>query len=173
MYDKDSQPIDDGIEKVQFDKNVKKKGDKVAWNERMGLGSNVKLAESMITGRYIDILGKRRLIEFRLNEVKEVEKIDEAMKLSFAGLGNTYMSKTVDKKVVVNEGVVSTINRDKFYTDGKQVFVVQTPAQNLNEGKVKEEKPVMNEQMDKMKHLLGYKPEAYIDTKNVKKNRKF
>ena len=174
MYDKDSQPVDDGIEKVQFDKNVKKKGEKVAWNERMGLESNVKLSESMITGRYKNILGKSQLIEFRLNEVQEIESVDEGFAaLNFAGLGNTYMSKTIDKKVVVNEGVVNTINRDKFYTDGKQVFVIQTPTQSLNEGEVKEEKPVINEQMDKMKHLLGYKPEAYVNTNNVKKNRKF
>jgi hypothetical protein len=175
MYNKDTQPIEDAeLEKVQFDKNVKQKGDDVAWNERMGLGSNIKLGESMITGRYIDALGKRRLIEFRLNEVLEVKTIDEGMKLSFDGLGNTYMSKTVDKKVVVNEGVVNTINRDKFYTNGKQVFVVQTPAQTLNESdERKMEMPVVNEQVDKMKHLLGYKPEAYVDTKNVKKNRKF
>ena len=41
------------------------------------------------------------------------------------------------------------------------------------EGAVIEEKPVMNEQMDKMKHLLGYKPESYVSTKGVKNNRKF
>jgi hypothetical protein len=176
MYNKDTQPIEDEqVEKVQFDKNVKKKGDEVAWNERMGLGSNVKLAESMITGRYKDVLGKSRLIEFKVGEVQEVEKIDEGacMKLSFVGLGNKYFGKTVDKKVVVNEAVSSTLEKDSFYTDGQKVFVVQAKAQSLNEGEVKEEKPVVNEQMDKMKHLLGYKPDSYVDTKNVKKNRGF
>ena len=173
MYNKDTQPVDDGIEKVQFDKNVKKKGDKVAWNERMGIGSNVKLSESMITGRYIDILGKRRLMEFRLGEVTEVEKIEEGtMKMSFDGLGNTYFSKTVDKKVVVNEGVVDLMESYKFYTDGEKVFSLKNPVQQLTEGKT-DEKPVINEQMDKMKHLLGYKPDSFVNTKNIKKNRGF
>lgn len=174
MYNKDTQPIEDAnVNKTQFDKNVKRTGDKVAWNERMGLGSNVKLSESMITGRYIDILGKRRLMEFRLGEVKELKKVDEgAMKLSFDGLGNTYMSKTVDKKVVVNEGVVDIMETYQFYTDGEKVFSVKNPVQSLNEGEVKE-KPVVNEQVDKMKHLLGYKPDSYVTTKNVKKNRGF
>jgi len=173
MYDKDSQPIDDGIEKVQFDKNNKKKGDKVAWNERMGIESNMKLGESMITGRYIDELGKRRLMEFRLGEVEEVEAIAEhEAKMSFDGLGNTYMSKTVDKKVVVNEGVVDIMENYQFYTNGEKVFSIKNPVKQLNENEVKE-KPVVNEQMDKMKHLLGYKPEAYVSTKGVKQNRKF
>ena len=162
MYNKDTQPVEDGIEKSQFDK------DKSGWNDREGL------KESMITGRYIDILGKRRLMEFRLNEVTEVEKLDEniSMELGFDGLGNTYLSKTVNKKVTVNETVVNAINSHKFYTDGKSVVAVKNPVQNLNEGEIKE-KPVVNEQMDKMKHLLGYKPNSFITTKNVKKNRGF
>ena len=175
MYDKDNTFVEDAqVDKMQFDKNVKKKGDKVAWNERMGIGSNVKLGESMITGRYIDALGKRRLMEFRLNEVSEVKALDEnfEMKLSFDGLGNTYMSKTVDKKVVVNEGVVDLMEMYKFYTDGKSVVALQNPIQSLTEGEIKD-KPVVNEQMDKMKHLLGYKPESYVSTKGVKQNRNF
>jgi hypothetical protein len=175
MYGKDSQPVDDGIEKVQFDKNVKKKNDDVAWNERMGLNSNIKLSESMITGRYIDVLGKRRLMEFRLNEVKEIEKLDEniLMELSFDGLGNIYLSKTIDKKVVVNEAVVNAMNTHKFYTDGKSVVAIKNPTQQLTEGSVKDDKLVVNEQIDKIKHLLGYKPDSFVNTRNVKKNRGF
>lgn len=163
MYNKDTQPVEDGIDKVQFDK------DKSGWNDRKGL------KESMITGRYIDILGKRRLMEFRLNEVTEVEKLDEniSMELSFDGLGNTYLSKTVDKKVIVNEAVVDAMSTHKYYTDGKIVIGMKNPVQNLNENEHKDEKPVINEQMDKMKHLLGYKPDNFVNTKNVKKNRGF
>lgn len=163
MYNKDTQPVEDGTDKVQFNK------DKSGWNEREGL------KESMITGRYIDILGKRRLMEFRLNEVTEVEKLDEniTMELGFDGLGNTYMSKTVDKKVIVNESVVNAISSHKYYTDGESVVAIKNPTQSLNEGEVKEEKLVINEQMDKMKHLLGYKPDSFVNTKNVKKNRGF
>jgi len=171
QYNKEPQPVQDTeVDKVQFDKDVKKKGDKVAWNERMGLGSNVKLKESMITGRYMDDLNKRRLIEFKLGDVQEVKKIDEdaCVKLDFTGLGNKYLAKTVDKKVVVNEAVGNTLETDKFYTDGKLVFVVQTPAQSLNEGKTKKEKPVVNEQQEKMRHLLGYNPKSYVSTKNIK-----
>jgi len=158
---------------------VKQKGDKVAWNERMGIGSNVKLGESMITGRYLDILGKRRLMEFRLVDVQEFADnkgegfaVENLFEMDFTGLGNKYLSKTVDKKVVVNEAVGSTLENDKFYTDGKEVFVIQTPAQSLNES-VTTEKPVVNEQMDKMKHLLGYKPDSFVNTTNIKKNRGF
>ena len=162
-YNKDTQPVEDGIDKVQFDK------DKSGWNEREGL------KESMITGRYIDVLGKRRLMEFRLSEVNKVEKLDEniIMELSFDGLGNTYMSKTVDKKVVVNETVVNAISSHKFYTDGNSVVAMKNPTQNLHESDERKMEIPLNEQMDKMKHLLGYKPNSFVNTKNVKKNRGF
>ena len=173
MYDKDNTFVEDAqVDKMQFDKNVKKKGDKVAWNERMGIGSNIKLSESMITGRYIDILGKRRLIDFNLSEAVVVKSAEDNFPLDFTGLGNTYKSKTVDNKVIVNEGVVSVMESHKFFTDGKEIFALKNPVQSLNEGEVKD-KPVVNEQIDKMKHLLGYKPEKFVSTKGVKQNRKF
>lgn len=163
MYNKDTQPVEDGIDKSQFDK------DKSGWNDRAGL------KESMITGRYIDILGKRQLMEFRLNEVTEVEKLDEAicMELGFDGLGNTYMSKTVDKKVVVNESVKSAISSHKYYTDGESVVSIKNPTQPLNESDERKMEMPLNEEMKKMKHLLGYKPDNFVNTKNVKKNRGF
>jgi len=167
MYDKDTQPVDDGEKKVQFDKNVKGKGKGVAWNERMGLGSNIKLSESMITGRFINALNKRALLEFNMNEVAELsEGAEDLFELDFTGLGNKYQSRTINKKVVVNEAVASALGGHKFYTDGKQVFAMKNPVQKLNEGEVKP-KRVISEQEKKMKHLLGYKPQNYIDTKNI------
>ena len=171
MYNKDPQPVEDTTaKKVQFDK------EQTGWNERMGIGNEKSLKESMVTGRYIDILDKRRLMEFRLNEVLELvdEKATEFLfELDFIGLGNTYLSKSVDKKVVVNEAVVNAMGSHKFFTNGKEVFAIKNPVQKLNEGEVKTEKPVISEQMDKMKHLLGYKPETFTNTSNVKKNRGF
>lgn len=168
MYNKDNTFVEDAKEdKVQYDKNNKKSGDKVAWNERMGIGSNVKLNESMVTGRYIDALGKRRLIEFRLSEVETGEINENLMKLSFDGLGNTYHSKSVDGKVIVNESVVNLMKANVFYTDGNKIFAQKRPVQNINES-VENKKTVVNEQQEKMKHLLGYEPKNYINTKNIK-----
>ena len=165
MYNKEAQPTQaTGVDKVQFDK------EQSGWNERDGI------KESMITGRYHDALGKRRLIDFTLNEVKKIttDMIKESLfELDFTGLGNTYNSKTVDNKVSVNEGVVKAIDTHKFYTDGKKIFAVKNPVQSLTEGASKESKPIVNEQVDKMKHLLGYKPETFTNTINVKKNRGF
>ena len=90
MYNKDTQPTDKGIDKVQFDKEKSK------WNEREGI------KESMITGRYIDELGKRHIIDFTLGEVKICESPEDFFPLDFAGLGNTYNSKTVDNGVIVS-----------------------------------------------------------------------
>jgi hypothetical protein len=167
MYNKEAQPTQaTGVDKVQFDK------EQSGWNERDGI------KESMITGRYMDALGKRKLIDFTLNEVKKLTtpsgtaRQTGLFELDFTGLGNTYNSKTVDNKVSVNEGVVNAISSNKFYTDGKQIFAIKNPAKSLNEN-VNNDKPVVNEQMDKMKHLLGYKPETFTNTTNVKKNRGF
>jgi len=163
MYNKDTMKTDQGIDKVQFDK------EKSGWNERKGI------EESMITGRYHDDLNKRRLIDFTLNEVHGVtaDKLDENFsELDFTGLGNSYVSKTIDNKVVVNEGMSGILETYKFYTNGKKVVAVKNPVQKLNESTTVK-KPVVNEQVDKMKHLLGYKPETFTSTSNVKKNRGF
>ena len=167
MYNKDPQPVEDTTaKKVQFDK------EQTGWNERQGI------KESMITGRYHDALGNRRLIDFTLSEAKILTTPSGTVrqtglfKLDFTGLGNTYNSKTVDNKVSVNEGVVKAITEHKFYTDGKKIFAIKNPVQSLNEAALKTN-PVVNEQVDKMKHLLGYKPNNFVNTANVKKNRGF
>lgn len=161
MYNKDTQPIETGIDKSQFNK------EESGWNEREGL------KESMITGRYIDALGKRRIIDFTLGEVKLTESPENYYELDFTGLGNAYLSKSVDNKVIVNEGVVNVMGSHKFYTNGKNIIAVKNQVQNLTESELKNQKPVVNEQIDKMKHLLGYKPKEFVNTTNVKKNRGF
>ena len=65
------------------------------------------------------------------------------------------------------------MNEHKFFTDGTKVFAMKNPVQNLNENEQKTEKRPVNEQFGKMKHLLGYKPDVYMNTDNVKKNRGF
>lgn len=158
MYNKDQQPVEDTkAKKVQFDK------EQTDWNERMGL------KESLVSGKYIDVLGKRHIVDFKLNEVKEIKELapeNDLYPLDFAGLGNTYNSK-----VQVNEDVKTAIESYQFYTDGTKVFAYK-PVQNLS-GAALKTKPVVNEHVDKMKHLLGYNPKNYVDTSNVKKNRGF
>ena len=144
---------------------------KSGWNDPKGV------SESMISGRYRDALNKSKIIDFMLNEVKLLKQtsedtLKEMFKLDFTGLGNSYKGRTHDNKVSVNESVVDALSTHKYYTDGKQVFAIKNPAINLNENEVKE-KPVVNEQANKMKHLLGYKPEKYINTSETKKKRGF
>lgn len=162
MYNKDTQPIEDGIEKSQFDKN------KSGWNERTGLD------ESMITGRYRDLLNKSHIIDFALNEAiaMNLEDKERFFKVDFTGLGNTYKSKTENYKVNVNENAVNALNLYEFYTDGKNVYFMKNEAQNLNESEEKST-TVVNENVEKMKHLLGYNPNKFVNTNNVKKNRGF
>ena len=91
----------------------------------------------------------------------------------FRSLGNSLYSRSVNKSIAINEAVVNALETHKFFTNGKDVFAVKNQAEKINESEQKVEKPVVNEQVDKMKHLLGYKPNNFVDTKNVKKNRGF
>ena len=163
MYNKDPQPTQaTEMNKKQFDK------EKTGWNEREGL------KESMVTGKYTDILGKKKIMGFNLNEVREIKTTEGLYQLNLEGLGNTIgqLNITENSRVNVNESVVKAINENTFYTNGTEVFVMKNKAQSLNESTAKA-KPVVNEQMNKMKHLLGYTPDKFTDTKNTKKNRGF
>jgi hypothetical protein len=168
MYNKDAQPTEPtAVKTTQYDKNKSK------WNDENGL------SESMITGRYEDLLGKKHIIDFQLKEAVELTTPSDTARqtglfeLDFTGFGNKYISRTENYKVSVNESVDSIISANKFYTNGKEIFVIKNKAQVLNENAKIESKPVVNEQVDKMKHLLGYKPNNFTNTINVKKNRGF
>lgn len=151
MYNKDTQPVDDGIDKLQYDKQKNK------WNDRMDI------KESTLTGKYVDEMGKTRFFDFSTVDVQEVKnkKNGAFFKLDTTGLGNSY-----NKKGQLLEENNNAINEWEFYTDGKQVFAYK-PRKNLNENSEKKNKKV-NEQFDKMKHLLGYNPKDFIDTKRNK-----
>jgi hypothetical protein len=161
MYNKDPQPTEGTTaDKVQFDK------EQSGWNERVGL------KESMVTGRYLDALGKSHIMDFRLNETKLVSAdtkfVEPLFQLDFTGFGNKYENKSQDKKVVIKESVESILSECKYYTNGKDIFAVKNPVQNLNENEQVGKKSPINEQIEKMKHLTGYNTKNYIDTKGIK-----
>jgi len=153
MYNKDTQPMEDGIEKVQFDKA------KSEWNERMGL------KETALTGKYVDELGITRFFDFNTLNVQEVKdsKKGAFFKMDLTGLGNRY-----DSKVHMLESIEKAINEWTFYTDGKDIFAEKNPVQILTENEHKEETRPVNEQFNKMQHLLGYDPKKFTNTKNIK-----
>jgi hypothetical protein len=159
MYNKDAQPTENAIDKMQFDK------EKSGWNDRDGIN------ESIISGKYFDVLGKKRIINFKLNEAHQLINVKDCEKyfeLNFAGLGNKY-----NNKVIVNESINAVLSNNKFYTDGDDVFIFKTPVQKLNENEQKDKKPLINEQFEKMKHLTDYKTNDSLDTKGTKINRGF
>lgn len=160
LYNKEKQPVgEDEVESSVFNK------EKTGWNKKTGFA-----LKEMVTGKYEGVDGRTKLIDFRLNEVSEVEGIVEAdfFALNFDGLGNTY-----DSKVDINESVQSALGGHKLYTNGKDIFAVAVPAQSLNESATIKDKPVITEQQKKMNHLLGYKPESYVNTDGTKKGRGF
>jgi hypothetical protein len=160
MYNKEEQPVDDSDDKkTQFDKY------KTGFNDKIGIN------ESMISGRYHDVLNKSHMIDFELKDVQLTESIENLYPIDFTGLGNSYNSKSIDNKIIVNEAVVNALNTYKYYTNGSDVFAIENK-KSLNENE-NVEKPIVSEDVNKMKHLLGYKPSKFVNTDSIKKNRGF
>jgi hypothetical protein len=167
MYNKDPQPTQDTeVEKDQFDKYASK------WNERDGVKKNKLkkindlMGESMITGKYRDEFGNVKFINFKLNETV-VAKEGTGAKLNLDGMGNAYTTKVNENTEMRN--IMDAFN---FYINGDQVTRVKTGKQTLSEG-AEQQKTVVNEQIEKMKKLMGYDPSKHVNTDNVKKNRNF
>jgi len=159
MYNKDTQPIETGAkDSVQFNK------EQSGWNEREGL------KEGAVTGKYFDKLGKKAIIDFNLNEVMELKddkKVPYLRELTLEGLGNLYahIERTNGSQLNINESSVKAMQKFKFFTDGTNVVALKNPAQKLNESK--EVKPAINEQMKKMKHLVGYNTATFIKQNKI------
>ena len=157
MYNKDTMPIEDGIEKDQFDKY------KSGWNKRDGI------EESMITGKYTDEFGNTKFVNFKLVETKEAAKpCENCIMINLDGLGNSYTTRVHE-----NVEMRNIMDSFKFYMNGdKQVTRVKTGKQTLTEG-IQVQKEVINEEILNMRKLMGYDPAKHVSTGNVKKNRNF
>lgn len=154
MYNKDTQPVADGLNKDQFDKNVE------GYNDKKGITT-----ESVVTGKYVDEFKKVKFVDFKLNETLEVKK-SNGLLLNLSGLGNVYT-----QSVTENKEMRDIINSFNFYLDN-DVVVRVAKKQSLTES-VDNNKVVVNEQLEKMKKLFSYDPTKLIDTSKVKKNRGF
>lgn len=154
LYNKDTQPVENGIDKVQFDKAKSK------WNERMGIN------ESTLTGKYVDEMGKTRFFDFNTLTVKEIKDAKDLKKGAFFKMNLNGLGNTLTNKGMLIEGINDIINEWDFYTDGNDVFV-HKPVSNLNESEDKKSVST-NEDFNKMKHLFNYNPNKFIDTKRIK-----
>lgn len=151
MYNKDTQPYEKGIKKDQFDK------EKTGWNDRLGIN------EGTVIGKYYDDNSNTKFFDFNLKDVTEVAEINESMiPLNLKGMGNSY-----SKKFELNESISNMLDSWNFYLQENKVLV-HKPVKKLNESEEKDENNNLNEQFSKMKHLLGYKPKDFINTKNNK-----
>jgi hypothetical protein len=109
-------------------------------------------------------MNKTQFVNFNVNDTEEVEK-PKGTKLVLEGMGNTYTQG-------VNENVEMRNMMDSwnFYINAGKVSRVAKGKQTLTEGK--EKKPI-NEEVQKMMKLAGYKPSDYVDTTATRKNAKF
>ena len=156
MYNKDTEPVDDGIKKVQYEK------EKAKYNDKKGFKN-----ESFITGKYSDEFNNTKFVDFKINESKLVDKLDESfIKLNLDGIGNIY-----DSKLNENTQMRGIMNSFDFYFNGKNVVKMKKGKQTLVESDNKTKQPI-NEEFEKMKKLWNYKPSNFTSTHNVRKNWK-
>ncbi|NJO59691.1 MAG: DUF3008 family protein [Richelia sp. RM2_1_2] len=149
MYNKDTQPQEKGEKAIQYDK------DRSGYNSTKGIGES-------ISAKYFDDLGKKKFVDFKINEAVEIESVDETfVKLSTEGMGNSYTTK-VNENVTYNDFAA----KYDFYLKESVVYVSKKK-QSLNESV--ENKPKTFGNMDKMNHLIGYKPATFVDSKKSKK----
>jgi hypothetical protein len=148
MYNKDTQPTE--------------KGDKTEQDNKFAKGYN----NESVTAKYRDELGKLKLVEFNVHDLEEVTTINEnATKLSLDGLGNKY--SLVGKKINEHEGFQDLLENYSFYlVENKVVAIEKTKV--IVETKI-QMKGNINEGFNKMKHLMNYKPNEYVDTKKSAK----
>lgn len=122
-------------------------GDKKEQDDKFKKGYN-----EAFTGKYTDGFGKSKLVEFQLEKCEEVESINEGDKLTLEGLGNKYTQKINESEVFAD-----VIKKYDFYLVENKVVMV----------KVKTTAPevIAESAVNKMKHLMGYNSNEFVNTK--------
>jgi hypothetical protein len=128
MYNKDTQPNNDGVDTKQYNKFKSK------FNSNKGIDETY-----MVIGKYNDYSKQTKFIDFDLNESIKLEKINENLfKLSLDGLGNKY-----DHSINENR-LFESINNLNFFTDGIKVYYIKHE-NTLNESVNTKTEKVFNE----------------------------
>jgi hypothetical protein len=150
MYNKDAAPVEDTeVETEQFNKF--KKGYVSQFDEGY-----------VVTGKYKNEFGKNVYVNFKLNEVKEINKTDESyIALNMDGLGNRYTTK-----IELSETFEKSVKLTNFYIKEGKIYSV-VPQNLINESQKNENKKV-NEGFEKFKKLSGYDPNKFVDTKHAR-----
>lgn len=165
LYDKGRKQVKAKTEMPLYNKDVAPATTKDTSKDKWYKDANLK--EYVVNGKYNNALNKRTLIGFTPKDVLMIENAENLYKIDFVGVGNA-----IDNKGNVNESVNNLLTENTFYTNGVKVYVIKNKKNDLNES-VKKENKVVNEQFDKMKHLLSYKPKNFINTTQTKANRGF
>lgn len=135
MYNKESQPTESG-NAIEQDNKFKK-------------GFN----NESFTGKYTDDFGKNKLVEFVVDDVAEVESVNEGYKLNLEGLGNKYT-----QKINENKNFADIVNEFDFYLVENTVVKTKKTTGEAAKG-------VINENLKKMEHLMGYNSKDFVNTK--------
>jgi len=151
-FNRDTTPVDTGEKKEQFDKFKK------------GFNTEAGFKNEAFTGKYVDGFGKVRLVEFQLEDTKEVTSVEGGFKLSIDGLGNKYTQKINESKVYADVS-----SQYDFYLVDNAVVRIKPQTDRKNEAK-NVAGNVLENSMDRMSHLINYKAGEFI---NSKKSVKF
>ena len=151
---------------------VKQRNNQVMYNKDEQPTKEV--SEGLISAKYYDNNNQTQFVNFDFDKVNKVSEINESfVKLNLDGLGNTYykdMNENVNMRNVMDNFEFYLNKSDKALTP--IVAVKRQSKQLMSEGKEITQEPI-NEGLDKMKKLWGYKPSNYVNNKNIKKNRGF
>lgn len=181
MYNKDTQPVADSeVDKVQYNKYKAGYNNKTGFKMENENKEKPLILEGTFTGKYKNEWGKTKYVNFNVREVYKLDesKIDKSfIPLSLDALGNHYKNKLSESKNQLAENSEYDLfmkNYNLYVKDGN-IFATDKKfhrggAGLLNENENKEllKKEPINEQFNKIKHLMGYKPNDYVNSKKSK-----
>jgi hypothetical protein len=109
---------------------------------------NTEMNETL-SASYFDAFGKRRIVEFKIADVKAAQTVDKTFtKLEMSGFGNQFNNKVNENVSLKNE-----LEKYNFYIKNSEIF--KTEKVSINESK-------NNENFKKMMHLMNYNPSKYL-----------
>ena len=138
MYNKDEQPINDDSKRMnKYIDNI---------------------SETTITGKYYDRFGDKKIIDFKMKNVTNVDNIDESyIIIDIEGMGNFY-----NKNFDLNESTLDILKNKTFYINESLNKIV------VSNKKEKNIKLNENPQIDKMRKLFNFNPQDFIDSTTSK-----
>lgn len=117
---------------------------------------NMEDMNETVSASYYNNLGKRQIVEFKIQDVKSIDAVDATfIKLETAGFGNSFTNMVKE-----NHALKGALDDHTFYIKGSEVYKVKNITNQINESK--SSATPQDDKFKKMMHLINYNPSKYV-----------